>query len=380
MNVKRTGIVLSPNSTRVLFRPFESVSQERIVKIIARVMSVSDARVSDLLAEVMREFQGRHQRLRNYFLLRFESVRHHLLTDETLSEERRLLIGAYFTQEYSLESAALFNPSLVWHPDQSGLPKGSRRFVLSLRATGEGHISSITFRSGTVDAKNTIIVDPPTRFVTTPHVVPNPHYEKPLFLRKLIELGLSNGFTEQVFGMLDEQFSIDELEISVRRVLRQFRAKHVEWEPISKGVLALARSNYESFYEPDQSLSERCIFPYSPTEANGIEDARFVQFQEDDGSTRYYATYSAFDGKIVLPQLLETDDFLRFKISTLNGPEVRNKGFALFPRKIDGHYAMLSRQDNENIYLMYSDMLNFWYTKVLIFKATLPWEYIQVGN
>lgn len=380
MDVKRTGIVLKPNNSRVLFRPFESVSQERIVKIIARVMSVSDAHVTALLAGVMQEFQGRHHRTRNYFLERFESVRHHLLTDETLSEDRRLLIGAYFTQEYSLESAALFNPSIVWHPDQNGLPKGSRRFVLSLRATGEGHVSSITFRSGAVDAKNAITVDAPTRFVTTPHVVPNPQYDKPLFQRKLVELGLSNGFTEQVFLMLDEQFSITELEEAVRRVLRQFRAKQAEWDPVSKGVLALAKSNYESFYEPQQSLSERCIFPYSPTETNGIEDARFVQFQEEDGSTRYYATYSAFDGKIVLPQLLETEDFLRFKISTLNGPEVRNKGFALFPRKIDGHYAMLSRQDNENIFLMYSDMLNFWYTKELILKPTFPWEYIQLGN
>ena len=174
--------------------------------------------------------------------------------------------------------------------------------------------------------------------------------------------------------MLDERFSIAQLEDAVRRVLRQFRAKQAEWEPISKGVIALAKSNYESTYEPEQSLSERCIFPYSPTETNGIEDARFVQFHEEDGSMRYYATYTAFDGKIVLPQLLETEDFLHFKISTLNGPEVRNKGFALFPRKIGGHYAMLSRQDDENIFLMYSDMLHFWYSKELILKPTFPWE------
>ena len=344
MEVKRTGIALKPNNTRVLFRPFEPADQERALKIIARVMSVSDLEVSRLLADVMREFQGRHQRLHDYLLERFESVRRHLLTDETLSEERRLLIGAYFTNEYSLESAALFNPSMVWHPDQTGLPAGSRRFVLSLRATGEGHISSITFRSGTVDANNRIQVDNPTRFVTTPRVVPNQQYDKPLFIRKLIELGLSNGFTEQVFMMLDEQFSIAHLEDVVRRVLRQFRAKQAEWEPISKGVIALAKSNYEANYEPEQSLSERCIFPYSPTETNGIEDARFVQFRDEDGSTRYYATYTAFDGKLVLPQLLETEDFLNFKISTLNGPEVRNKGFALFPRKLGGHYAMLSHK------------------------------------
>lgn len=380
LEVKRTGIVLRPNNTRVLFRPFEPANPERALKIIARVMSVSDLEVSRLLADVMREFQGRHQRLHDYLLERFESVRHHMLTDETLSETRRLLIGAYFTNEYSLESAALFNPSMVWHPDQTGLPTGSHRFVLSLRATGEGHISSITFRSGTVDVNNRIQIDNPTRFVTTPRVVPNQQFERPLFIRKLIELGLSNGFTEQVFMLLAEQFSIAQLEDAVRRVLRQFRAKQAEWEPISKGVIALAKSNYESNYEPQQSLSERCIFPYSPTEAKGIEDARFVQFQDEDGSTRYYATYTAFDGKIVLPQLLETEDFLHFKISTLNGPEVRNKGFALFPRKLAGHYAMLSRQDHENIFLMYSDMLHFWYSKELILKPTYPWEFVQIGN
>ena len=169
MDVKRTGVVLKPNNSRVLFRPFEPATQERILKIIARVMSVNDEQVSLLFADVMREFQGRHQRLRDFFLERFDSVKGHLLTDETLSEERRLLIGAYFTNEYSLESAALFNPSMVWHPDQSGLSKGKRRFILSLRATGEGHISSITFRSGTVDADNRITIDQPTRFVTTPH-------------------------------------------------------------------------------------------------------------------------------------------------------------------------------------------------------------------
>ncbi|HEY4234615.1 MAG TPA: glycoside hydrolase family 130 protein [Lacipirellulaceae bacterium] len=380
MEVKRTGIILKPNISRVLFRPFEPANQDRILKIIARVMSVSDPEVSLLLAGVMHEFGGRHQRLHDFFLERFDTVRRHLLTDETLSEERRLLIGAYFTTEYSLESAALFNPSLVWHPDQSGMPEGSRRFVLSLRATGEGHISSITFRSGTVDPMNTITVDSPTRFVTAPHVVPNPQYDKPLFMRKLVELGLSNGFSEQVFSLLEEQFSISQLQDAVQRVLHQFRAKHAEWELVAKGVMALAKSNYESSYDPGQSISERCIFPYSPTETNGIEDARFVQLRDDDDTVRYYATYTAFDGKIILPQLLETDDFVNFKISTLNGPEVRNKGFALFPRRIGGRYAMLSRQDNENIYLMYSDMLHFWYSKELVLKPTYPWEFVQIGN
>jgi predicted GH43/DUF377 family glycosyl hydrolase len=380
MEVKRTGIVLKPNNARVLFRPFEPQDPQRALKIVARVMALSDAQVEALVADVLREFHGRHHKPLHFLLERFEQVKHHLLTDEPLCEPRRILIGAYFTQEFALESAALFNPCMVWHPDQSGLPDGSRRFILSLRATGEGHMSSITFRSGVIDANNEIRLDPPTRFVTAPRPSPHAQYDRTLFHRKLFELGLANGFVDQVLARLDESFTFDELQDAVKAVLRQNRPRQAEWEPISKGVMALARSNYEVRFTPEHSLSERVLFPYAPTESNGIEDARFVRFCEDDGRVRYYATYSAWDGRVVLPQLLETDDFLHFRISTLNGPEVKNKGLALFPRKIHGHYAMLSRQDGENIYLMYSEMLHFWYSKELLMKPTFPWEFVQLGN
>ena len=183
-----------------------------------------------------------------------------------------------------------------------------------------------------------------------------------------------------MLGTLNDQFTLEELQRAVSRAVRESRPRHTENEPAVQGMLTLAKSNYEISYSPEQSISERVIFPSSPTEANGIEDARFVQFKDDDGSVKYYATYTAFDGKVILPQIVETDDFLHFKVSTLNGPEVRNKGFALFPRKVNGLYAMLSRQDNENIYLMYSDMLHFWYTKELIAKPTYSWEYVQLGN
>jgi hypothetical protein len=180
MDVKRTGIILKPTNSRVVIRPFEPTSEHRVEKIIARVSSLSEPEVECLLERVMREFRERHQRTREFFLHRFEQVRHQLLTDQPLSESRHLLIGSYFTQEYALESAALFNPSMVWHPDQSGLPAGSRRFILSLRATGEGHISSITFRSGVIDAENRIRMDEPTRFVAAPDLVPNALYDKAL--------------------------------------------------------------------------------------------------------------------------------------------------------------------------------------------------------
>ena len=380
MDVKRTGVVLKPNSARVLFRPFEQQDSQRSMRIVGRVMELSEAEVDALLAQVLNEFRGRHQRLMRFFLDRFASVQQHLLTDRQLSENRKLLIGSYFTQEYSLESAALFNPSIVWHPDQGRLEPGSRRFIVSMRATGEGHISSLCFRSGVIDAQGQIAIDKPTGFVTLPQVVPNAEYDKTLFQRKLGEMGIDGGFVESALSRLDDIFTLDQLERSVQETLRQHRPRHREWETVAKAIVVLAKANYEIQCDPEGDISERTIFPYSPTEQNGIEDARFVLFTDEQGNSRYYATYTAFDGSVVLPQMVETDDFLRFRISTINGPEIRNKGMALFPRKIEGHYAMLSRQDGENLYLMYSDMLNFWYTKQLVVKPTYPWEFVQIGN
>jgi len=380
MKAKRTDIVIKPDYTRVLYRPFELYQEDRFVKIIARIMSLSEAEVKREISQVMIDFHYRYPRLKDFFLKRFEQVRHHLLTDQPLSESRKLLIGAYFTQEYSLESAALFNPSIVWHPDQSGLDDGSRRFIISLRATGEGHISSITFRSGVIDTNNHFRLDKSSRFVTTPEVIPNPSYEKVLFERKLFELGLANEFSARIFSALDDCFTLNDLQENLNYARRQHRSRNGEIQATAKGMLSLAQSNYEVKFCPDQPLSERVIFPNTQMEINGIEDARFVQFYDDDGRIIYYATYTAYDGKVILPQLLETTDFLHFKISTLNGSAVQNKGLALFPRKINGNYAMLSRQDNENIYIMFSDLMHFWHTKHILLKPTFPWEFVQLGN
>jgi predicted GH43/DUF377 family glycosyl hydrolase len=380
LNVRRTGIVLKPNNSRVVIRPFELASDHRVERIISRIMSLSEPEVDFMLQDVMREFHNRHQRTRQFFLHRFEQLKSFLLTNQSLTENRRMLIGSYFTQEYALESAALFNPSMVWHPDQTGLEPGSRRFLLSLRATGEGHISSVTFRSGTIDSESRIRMDDPTRFVTAPEQVPNTLYDKTLFLRKLVELGVDSPFAVKVLGTLKDQFTLEELQRAINDGVHQSRPRQHENEPVVQTMLTLAKANYEISYSPEHHISERVVFPVSPTEANGIEDARFVRFHDDDGTICYYATYTAFDGKVILPQILETADFLNFKISTLNGPEVRNKGFALFPRRVKGLYAMLSRQDNENIYLMYSDLLHFWYTKELIAKPTYAWEFVQLGN
>ncbi|MFM9058619.1 MAG: glycoside hydrolase family 130 protein [Planctomycetaceae bacterium] len=380
MHVTRTGVLVRPNNARVLFRAFEPPSPQRALKIVARVMELPDETVEDLPEQVLSEFHGRHQRLLQFFQERYDAVRQHVLTDRPLSESRRLLVGSYFTQEYALESAALFNPSLVWHPDQSGLPPGTRRFVLSLRATGEGHVSSVGFRTGTIDGSGAIAVAKPTGFVTAPRVVASSRYDKALFLRKLAELGVVDGFADPVFGALGDGFTFRELEGAIARTSRQQPGRRRDWEPISGAIMALARANYEIECDPASDISERVIFPYSPAETNGIEDARFVCFVEDDGGVHYYATYTAFDGSVSLPQFVETDDFVSFRVSTLNGPAIANKGMALFPRRIRGAYAMLSRQDGENIHIMESDMLHFWHTKRLVLRPTEPWEFVQIGN
>ncbi|MCO8122322.1 glycoside hydrolase family 130 protein [Stieleria sp. TO1_6] len=380
MQIQRTGIVLSPNKQRVVLRPFQPPGDDRVMRVIGRVCTLSEQEVDHQLAHVLEEFHGRHQKPKAFFEQRYRDIRHHLFTDNPLSENRRLLLGAYFTQEYALESAALFNPSLVWHPDQRNLPQGARRFAMSLRSVGEGHISSIVFRSGTIHSDLQITIDEPSRFVTTPRFVLDACYENDLFRRKLIELNLGTPFTYEVLAELPEEFTLERLETRLRASLRERRSHHNELAPLVDKVIMLAKSNYEIQYTPEHELSERLIFPFSPTETNGIEDARFVHFFDDDGSSRYYATYSAYDGQMVLPQLLETKDFLRFKMHTLNGPAVSNKGMALFPRKINGHYAMLGRQDGEHLYLMYSDMIYFWHTYELLTKPANPWEYVQMGN
>jgi predicted GH43/DUF377 family glycosyl hydrolase len=380
MHVTRTGIIVRPNNARVLYRPFEPTHPQRALRIISRVMALPEPEVEQLLHDVLSEFHGRHQRLLPFLLERFEAVRHHLLTDTPVSESRRLLIGSYFTQEYALESAALFNPSLVWHPDQTGLPAGTRRFIVSLRAVGEGHVSSVGFRCGTIDAGGVIALARPTGFVTAPHVVATSRYDKPLFQKKLAELGVVDGLVDIVMDALENRFTLADLEATLGRLGRKHRERRLEWEPVAAAVLALARANYEIECEPESDLSERVIFPYSPAETNGIEDARFVRFVEDDGTVHYFATYTAFDGAVTLPQFVETDDFVTFRIGTMNGPEIANKGMALFPRRIRGCYWMLSRQDGENIYVMQSDMLHFWYAKQAVLRPTQPWEFVQVGN
>ncbi|MEZ6043107.1 MAG: glycoside hydrolase family 130 protein [Planctomycetaceae bacterium] len=351
--------------------------------MIARILALPEDQMRPLLEEISAEFSGRHQQIRSMFLERFEQIREQHVPDEGVSEEKRMLIGSYFLAEYSLESAALFNPSIVPHTDQTNLPAGALRFILSLRATGEGHVSSITFRTGIVHKDNRIEIHDPAHLLTEPRQIPNSQYEKGLFSRKLTELGLQSDFTGRVMNRLGETFTTHDLRQSIDAEVELERLAdgvlHRD-QGVAHGIWMLAKSNYEVQFQPEQRLSERILFPATPTQSNGIEDARFVRFQNDDGSHVYYATFTAFDGKVIMPELVETTDFLKFRFSTLNGPAAKNKGMAMFPRKINGQYAMLSRQDNESISLMYSDNIHFWNQRQVVLKPKFPWELIQLGN
>jgi predicted GH43/DUF377 family glycosyl hydrolase len=381
IDVKRSAVTLDPDPTHVLARPFQLMSDLRSTKIAARVLALHEGQVRALLAGVRAEFGDRQLKIDEFLLRRFDQVSPALLNGQKLSEERKLLLGGYFTHEYSLEAAALFNPSIVPHPDQSDVAPGSLRFILSLRATAEGHVSSIAFRSGMLDAACGIAMDAPSRFSLEPMQVPNSTFEKPLFERKLNELRLMGDFNRDVLNGLPNDFTMEELRSSIMRAAERLpEGERANTKSVARETLMLASSNYVVQFAPESVLSERVLFPVTPSQSNGIEDARFVLFHNDDGTPTYYATYTAYDGRMILPQFLETSDFLRFKFITLNGPAVENKGMALFPRKIGGLYAMLGRQDAENIYVMFSDHLHFWHTMQLILEPAFPWEFIQLGN
>ncbi len=377
--VKRTNLFITPNAERVLIRYFAPGNPLRITRVLARVMSLKDELVKQMLEQVLNKFGDRHYQIKHNFIKHFESVRQYMLTDIEPDEDRKLLIGAYFTSEYALESAAIFNPSMVPHFDQSGLKKGETRFILSLRATGEGHISSVEFRTGIITKNHQVIIEEPGPFVTYPERIANPIYEKLSFMRKLYEIGIDNEYSQQVLANLPPNFSLEQLINSINYQVKKEPLKSARFEITIEKMKWLAESNHEVQFEPSLPLGERVIFPYISNEKKGIEDARFVRYEED-GTYKYYATYTAYDGNNFLPQLIETEDFNYFRFITLNGKAVQNKGMALFPRKINGKYCMLSRQDNENIYIMYSDNIHFWHETTLIMKPSYPWEFVQLGN
>jgi predicted GH43/DUF377 family glycosyl hydrolase len=322
----RQALYLRPDPARVIVRPFKPTTEPRDLNptdktranhIVDRVLALESDAVAHQLADVLENFQGRHRNLLETFEARADEMEQALAAHGSFSKTQRQLIGAYFLNEYSFEASALFNPSIVRHPDQSDAPQGGLRFILSLRATGEGHVSSLTFRAGTIAADGSLTVDPTARLASSPRI------------------------GRRVSGP-----DGDEIDL---------------------------------VFKPEEDISERVIFPVTESQSNGIEDARFVEFS-DDGRKTYYATYTAYSGRAIRSELIETRDFISFRMSPLKGAASGNKGMALFPRKIGGQYAMIARQDNENLYLIYSDDLTTWDGGQAILKPEFPWEFVQIGN
>jgi predicted GH43/DUF377 family glycosyl hydrolase len=366
----------------VISKPFmpggEVDGRPRVQRILDRVLALPEEAVAETLAETYARFSSRHVDLTNVLERRFADVAHHVQGAGELSLERRRLIGAYFTHEYSIDAAALSNPSIVRAPYQEGVPAGSLRFIMSLRAIGEGHLSSIQFRSGLIDAQGGITLDETSKYARTAMHRP-PTYEKATFRAKLTELDSYADAAARVLDALPEHFSAEQLETSRREV--ELASGHDQGVmQASRTIHWLASSNYESTFHAESTVSERVIFPAGPTESQGMEDARFVRFTYDDGSVTYFATYTAYDGYRILPQLIETRDFISFRVSTLNGTSAINKGIALFPRKVGGAFMALGRLDNENNHLIRSDNVRFWHERETLQVPEAAWELIQLGN
>jgi len=369
---------LGPDDNRVISRVFE-LPPRRIRAVLQRILATDDQRIRELLPQVWQNFATRHDNIREVFLTNYEQVAPHLPAGATISTERQLVIGAYFTMEYSIESAALFNPSIVVHPNQADVPDGSVRFLMSLRATGEGHLSSIVFRRGLFSSQGEVVLAPPARLAYSARPVSDHVYHKALFYRKLVEMRVYEEPVKRVLANLPEAFTRNQLFRAIDEI-KQEAGLPKAYQPAFQDMVWLAKANYALRY-PEQSIpAEIVIFPATENERRGMEDLRLAHFVDDDGTSRYYGTYTAFDGFRILPMLLHTSEFRNFNVSTLNGKYAKNKGMALFPRKIDGQYMMVSRHDGENLYLLTSEYIHFWKHARKLMEPREPWELVQLGN
>jgi predicted GH43/DUF377 family glycosyl hydrolase len=377
--VTRTGVELRPDRSRVILKPF--LPGDQVFPdggLLDRILDLPEDEVVSTLADARSRFVDRHLDLDDILEKHFQFVVRQTDGVRGVSRDRRLLIGAYYSNEYSIEAAALTNPSVVPAPDQSGLDPGAQRFIMSLRGIGEGHISSIQFRSGVVDAGGEITVEPPSRYASTGTHTP-PLFDKEVFCTRLMEIEALDRLALDVMDRLPDQFELEELEAAITGVEGKSETRRLP-EATTRVVHWLATSNYLLTFAPESELSERVIFPGSSTESRGMEDARFVRFTHEDESVSYYATYTAYDGFRILPQLIETADFSTFRIETLSGGHARNKGAALFPRKIDGQYVALCRLDAESNYVMRSDNVRIWDDAEMIESPEFPWELARIGN
>ena len=382
--VTRKDAKFSSDPSRVIAR-FLYTNDERSIDIIKKVLAMPETDVTIAISQVLRGYSKRHRNISMIFERHFNKI-NYLFKDlgiipGKIDQSRKILIGSYFTMEYSIESAAFFNPSIVEDPDQSELRHDEKRVIFSFRATGEGHISSLVFRDGIIDKDNNIIFEPVGKMLAEADIIKRNIYNKKSFTKKLNEMKNSNNIIHPslILDKLNDSFTYDELKKCVEET-RETVPLSATNELYFAQMMWLASSHYEIKFSLDSAISERVIFPISETEKKGIEDARFVKFTEDNGEATYYATYTAYDGITILPKLLETKNFYQFKVRPIHGEIAKNKGMALFPRKINGKYAMLCRIDGVNNYIAFSDNISIWHEAKLIQKPEYPWEFIQIGN
>ncbi len=385
ITVNRKDTKFYPDPSRVIARFFYT-NDERSINIIHKIIAMSEEEATIAMSQVLRDYSKRHRNISSIFEKHFKnltSLFNKLDEDpRKLNVSRKLLIGSFFTKEYSVESAAFFNPSIVEHPDQTELMPGKKRVILSFRATGEGHISSIVFRLGIIDQDYNLSIEPVGKMLDEPTQIKRYVYSKKSFIKKLSEMKDFDYLLvppDLILNKLGDRFTYGELKKVVEETRKSSHLIESK-ELLINRIMWLASSHYEIEFSLDTAISERVIFPVSETEKNGIEDARFVKFTDDDGEIIYYATYTAFDGITILSKLLETRDFYHFKISPLHGEIAKNKGMALFPRKINGKYAMLCRPDGVNNYISYSDDIHIWRNARLIQEPKYHWELLQIGN
>jgi predicted GH43/DUF377 family glycosyl hydrolase len=378
VEVKRLPILLERDSSRVITRFFSVGADQRVRGILARLLTIPEETIVTLLAKLEDEYRPLHADIDDTFREHYAAVKQHITHQDAVSDARRRFIGACFTMEYAIESAALFNPSMVQAIDQSNVPPGSVRFLMSLRATGEGHISSIVFRRGLIDADGAVSVNPPGRYSRPARPAAPDHFDKQECVRQLQALDAWTAHDQDILSRLGDQFTRAELSDAIDEIRKRSTVTG-ELEESNDALLDLTQANYQIPLEPDADVSEAVIFPYSENEQHGIEDLRLVRFT-DDGSERLYGTYTAFDGSRTFPQLLDYAFGQNVKVHLLTGKSAKNKGMALFPRKIQGRYAMIARLDNENLYYMESDDVRIWDEARLLCAPKFPWEVMQIGN
>lgn len=379
--VIRKNLYFKPDSSRVVARFFNN-GDNRTINLVHRIMTLNEENVKHELEIIFNEFRGRHRNITEIYLKHANNYKNLIdsigINFEELSLERRLLIGSYSTLEYSLEAAALFNPSIVEDFDQSFLAEGEKRVILSFRATGEGHLSSIVFRKGILDASNNLRMVEPQKHIDLPTIRKKKSYNKKRFMKKMEEMNIPKEYSDPIMSALPNRFEYYTLKEAVRKIL----VLNIT-EPQRKALNEmtwLVNSYYDIEFNKDSKISGRAILPISSSESRGIEDARFVRFTDDDGSEVIYATYTAYDGFTILPKLLSTKDFINFRIMPMHGYGAQNKNFALFPRKIKGKYAMLARIDGVNNYIFYSNRITLWNDPIKIQEPKFPWEFTQIGN